>query len=59
MELLITISMLYTTKLHINILYLIHQSKHYLHEFILYTRNFLHEMESKHCIMGSMNQNKQ
>ena len=31
----------------------------FIHEFILYTRNFLHEMESKYCIMGSINQNKQ
>ena len=43
-----------------------HQVKHYIHlkipiykkqeklihDFILYTRNFLHEMESKYCIMG-------
>ena len=30
-----------------------------IHDFILYTRNFLHEMESKYCIMGSINENKQ
>ena len=30
-----------------------------IHDFILYTRNFLHEMESKYCIIGSINQDKQ
>ena len=30
-----------------------------LHNFILYTRNFLHGMENKCCIMGSINENKQ
>ena len=30
-----------------------------IHEFILYAKNFLHEMESKYCIMESINQNKQ
>ena len=54
---LITISMLYTTKLHINITYIkFHQVEHYIHDFILYTRNFLHERENKYCIMGSINQ---
>ena len=31
----------------------------HLHDFILHTRNFLHEMESKYCIMGIINENKQ
>ena len=45
--------------IHINITYIkFHQIKHYIHEFILYTRNFLHEMKSKYCIMGSINQDK-
>ena len=59
-------------KNYISTLYIkFHQVKHYIHlkipiykkeekmihEFILYTRNFLHDMESKYCIMGSINQN--
>ena len=57
-DLLITISRLYTPKLHINIIYIkFYQVQHYIHfnipiykkqeklihDFILYTRNFLHE----------------
>ena len=30
-----------------------------IHEFIVYTRNFLHEMERKYYIMGSVNEDKQ
>ena len=28
-------------------------------DFIIYTKNFLHEMESQYCIMGSINGDKQ
>ena len=67
-------SILYTQQIYILTLYIkFHQVKHYihlnipiykkqenlLHDFMLYTRNFLHEMESKYCIMGSINQDKQ
>ena len=67
-------SILYTQQIHILTLCIkFHQVKHYihlkipiykklenlLHDFMLYTRNFLHEMESKYCIMGSINQDKQ
>ena len=32
-----------------------------IHDFILYTRNFLHKMKmkSKYCLMGSINEDKQ
>ena len=30
-----------------------------IHDFILYTRNLLHEMESKYCIMGNINEDQQ
>ena len=61
-----------TQQIYISTLYIkFHQVMHYIHfnipiykkqeklihEFILYTRN-PHEMESKYCIMGSINQNK-
>ena len=67
-------SKLDTQQIYVSTLYIkFHQVKHYIHlkilmykneeelkhEFILYTRNFLHEMESKYCIMGSINQDKQ
>ena len=37
----------------------VQETRKMIHEFILYTRNLLHEMESKYCIMGSINQDKQ
>ena len=66
--------MSYTTNIHINVIYQISSIQAFftfkhpyiynkytnlIHNFILYTRNFLHEMESKYCIMGSINQDKQ
>ena len=55
---LIAISMSFKHYLHINIPIYKKQQK-LIHDFILYTRNFLHEMESKYCIMGSINETKQ
>ena len=48
------INLIHKKNIHINIYML-----DYIHDFILYTRNFLYEMESKYCIMGSINQNKE
>ena len=44
--------------LHINIP-IYKKEENLIHDFILHTRNFLHEMENKYCIMGSINQDKQ
>ena len=37
----------------------IQEEEKLIHDFILYTRNFPHKMESKYCIVGSINENKQ
>ena len=65
--------MIYKVTFHLSTLYIyiytkFHQLKNYhkkqeklIHEFILYrsTRNFLHKLESKYYIMGSVNEDKQ
>ena len=73
METLFAISMSYKRSMHISNIYqissikalptyehpYIQETTKLIHDFILYTRNFLHEMESKYCLMGSINQDKQ
>ena len=63
----------YTTKLHINITYqissiqalhtfqhpYIQETKKLIHDFILYKETSFMKMESKYCIMGSINEDKQ
>ena len=46
-------------KLHINILYLIHQVNHYIHDFILLQETSYMKMKTKYYIMGSIKQDKQ